>query len=76
MVPIKAWSAALALAVSITLAVGGLYAEPSIEWGERIADYFDAPLSIRIGFGDHETERQVTFTAEDPRWRPVLEALA
>ena len=46
-----------------------------IEWGERIADYFDAPLSIRIGFGDSETERQVSFTAEAPRWRPVLEAL-
>ncbi|WP_226549426.1 tRNA (adenosine(37)-N6)-threonylcarbamoyltransferase complex ATPase subunit type 1 TsaE [Celeribacter naphthalenivorans] len=46
-----------------------------IEWGERIADYFDAPLSIRIGFGDHETERQVSFTAEAPRWMPVLEAL-
>ncbi|WP_417244633.1 tRNA (adenosine(37)-N6)-threonylcarbamoyltransferase complex ATPase subunit type 1 TsaE [Celeribacter sp.] len=47
-----------------------------IEWGERIKDYFDAPLSIRIGFGDTDTARTVTLSASASRWTAVLEALA
>ncbi|SFK06490.1 tRNA threonylcarbamoyladenosine biosynthesis protein TsaE [Celeribacter neptunius] len=47
-----------------------------IEWGERIEGYFDAPLSIRIGFGEEETARVLTLTSDAPRWTQVLEALA
>ncbi|MCA0042921.1 tRNA (adenosine(37)-N6)-threonylcarbamoyltransferase complex ATPase subunit type 1 TsaE [Celeribacter litoreus] len=47
-----------------------------IEWGSRLGDYFDAPLSIQIGFGETETARTLTITAGAPRWAPVLEALA
>ncbi len=47
-----------------------------IEWGSRLDGYFDAPLSIQIGFGAEETARTLTFTADAPRWGPVLEALA
>lgn len=47
-----------------------------IEWGERIGDFFDAPLAIHIGFGDTENARLLTFTSDSPRWTPVLEALS
>lgn len=47
-----------------------------IEWGERIAGYFDTPLAIHIGFGDTDTTRLLTLTADSPRWTPVLEALS
>lgn len=47
-----------------------------IEWGERLEGYFDAPLSIRIGFGEDETARVLTLSSDAARWLPVLEALA
>lgn len=46
-----------------------------IEWGERVEGYFDAPLAIKIGFGDTDAARIYTITADAPRWTPVLEAL-
>jgi ATPase, YjeE family len=46
-----------------------------IEWGERVGDFFDAPLSIRIGFGETDSARVLTLMASNPRWTPVLEAL-
>jgi tRNA threonylcarbamoyladenosine biosynthesis protein TsaE len=47
-----------------------------IEWGERIGDFFDAPLAIHLGFGEGETARLLTIKADAPRWTPVLEALS
>ena len=47
-----------------------------IEWGQRIDDFFDAPLQIDIAFGDSEGTRVFTLSSPDPRWIPVFEALA
>ncbi|AJE46204.1 tRNA (adenosine(37)-N6)-threonylcarbamoyltransferase complex ATPase subunit type 1 TsaE [Celeribacter indicus] len=46
-----------------------------IEWGERLGDFFDAPLSIRLDFGAGEGTRRITLRAEAARWSPVLDAL-
>ncbi|WP_417242925.1 tRNA (adenosine(37)-N6)-threonylcarbamoyltransferase complex ATPase subunit type 1 TsaE [Celeribacter sp.] len=43
-----------------------------IEWGTRIEGFFDAPLSIHIGFGDTDTARTVTVAAGNARWDRVL----
>lgn len=46
-----------------------------IEWGERVDTMFDAPLHLRIGFGADDNSRSLCFTADAPRWAPVLTAL-
>ncbi|WP_417257859.1 tRNA (adenosine(37)-N6)-threonylcarbamoyltransferase complex ATPase subunit type 1 TsaE [Celeribacter sp.] len=46
-----------------------------IEWGERVEGFFDAPLSIRIGFSDDDTSRSFTLTADSARWNDVLSDL-
>lgn len=46
-----------------------------IEWGERVRDIVEAPLDIRIGFGNADEARVFTLTSLAPRWAPVLEAL-
>nr|WP_319250003.1 tRNA (adenosine(37)-N6)-threonylcarbamoyltransferase complex ATPase subunit type 1 TsaE [uncultured Celeribacter sp.] len=47
-----------------------------IEWGERIAGYFEEPLSIQIGFGDSDDARLFHVTAPNDRWAAVLTSLA
>ncbi len=46
-----------------------------IEWGSRIVDAFDTPLSIGIALGESETARSVTLSAEADRWSAVFDAL-
>lgn len=45
-----------------------------VEWGERVNTLFEAPLHLRIGVGTDEA-RHLCFTADAPRWAPVLTAL-
>lgn len=46
-----------------------------IEWGSRIAQYFEAPLQISIAIGTDETTRHFTISAQDPRWEKPLALL-
>ncbi|HBS49408.1 MAG TPA: tRNA (adenosine(37)-N6)-threonylcarbamoyltransferase complex ATPase subunit type 1 TsaE [Rhodobacteraceae bacterium] len=47
-----------------------------IEWGTRVEGMIDAPLRLHFAFGaEGESAREITLSAEAPRWAPVLEAL-
>ncbi|MDQ0465819.1 tRNA threonylcarbamoyladenosine biosynthesis protein TsaE [Caulobacter ginsengisoli] len=47
-----------------------------IEWGDRIASDFPQALTIRFELIDGADDpRRLTFSAETPRWAPVIDAL-
>jgi tRNA threonylcarbamoyladenosine biosynthesis protein TsaE len=47
-----------------------------IEWGDRIAADFPQALTIRFELtGGADDARRLTFSAETPRWAPVIERL-
>lgn len=48
-----------------------------IEWGDRVAADFPQALTIRFELmGGADDARRLTFSAETPRWAPVIERLA
>lgn len=48
-----------------------------IEWGSRIDTMFPAALRLVLDFdAAGDTARRITLAADDPRWTPVLDALA
>ena len=48
-----------------------------IEWGDRVAADFPQALTIRFELtGGADDARRLTFSAETPRWAPVIEHLA
>jgi tRNA threonylcarbamoyladenosine biosynthesis protein TsaE len=46
-----------------------------IEWGQRIAGFFDTPLQIDIAFGDTDQMRIFTLTGAEKQWQSTLKTV-